>query len=149
MANRLNPSRGVLFPAFLEDPEVYQLAESFWQMHFEALFSSKNIAFQRYYNNKLPGGKKDLSGNPIFDAYFPQQHKLVRIIQFIATEPDQARFDYWEDSWPAAELDPALRPTPDDPAKTLDPIPELVIALELSTDTAEQARALLEAWIRG
>lgn len=149
MADRLNPSRGVLFPTFLEDREAYLLAEAFWQSLFEELFSAHDIDFQRYYNTILPSGEKDFSGNPIYDAYFPKQHKLVRIIQFIATDPSQARFDFWEDVWPVAEIDQELRPTPDDPAKSLEPVPELVISLELSTDTAEQARALAEAWVRG
>lgn len=147
MADRLTPSHRVLFPAFLEDHEVYQQAEAYWQMLFEALFTTKDIPFHRYYNTISPAGEKDYTGNPIFDAYFPRQHKLVRVIQFIATEADQPRFDFWEDAWPTAELDPPLRPIPHDPAKSLEPVPELVISLELSTDTAEQARQLLQQWV--
>ncbi|MBK8703817.1 MAG: hypothetical protein IPN33_09450 [Saprospiraceae bacterium] len=71
MANRLTPSHRVLFPAFLEDHEVYQQAEAYWQMLFEALFSTKDIPFHRYYNTISPDGEKDYTGNPIFDAYFP------------------------------------------------------------------------------
>ncbi|MDX1666930.1 MAG: hypothetical protein R3350_06865 [Saprospiraceae bacterium] len=135
-----------LYITFLEDRRVYNLVEAYWRRLFHGLFDEANFSFHPFYNKHFRNGQKEYDANPIFDAYFPARHKLVRILQEMP-EPDAPPLTAWIDHWPAAEMDAAERPRPDDPEKALMPIPELVIALSLSRETAALTRCFLKQWI--
>lgn len=72
------------------------------------------------------------SANPIFDALFPSLRRAVRIIQ---DEPEAGTPDIaaWMDTIQLDEGEP--------------PVPELVIALALSKETAVVARELIRKWV--
>ena len=72
------------------------------------------------------------SANPIFDAFFPSLHKAVRIIQD-EPETDAPGLATWMDTITLNEGQP--------------PVPELVIALALSRETAATARELIRKWV--
>lgn len=132
----------LLFPTFLENRSVYNLAEAYWRRVFRQLFQPQGTAFQSFYNQ----ANKDFSGNPIIVAYFPKQHKLVRIIQ-VVPGPDDLRFDAWIDTLEVKELEPNQRPTPTLPELALMPVPELVIHLGMTKTTVHLTIRLLRQWI--
>jgi len=145
MAVSLEPS-DVLYPAFLADHRIYHLVEGYWKRLFDQVLADTGLRYRRFYNQRTGSGRRLYDANPIFDAYFPGRHKLVRILQYLP-EPDDPLFFAYLDAWPAAEPDDDPRPRPDDPAKALDPIPELVLSLALTRETAAKAKTLLRHWV--
>lgn len=146
MATTALDEQHILFRTFLEDHRTYHLVEGYWKRLFKALFAEKNIPFQPFYTKRSRSGRKLYHANPIFDAYFPEQHKLVRIIQYLP-EPDDLLLSAYLDHWDIAEMEPDNQPRPADAAKALTPVPELVISLALTRETAAAARNLLRQWI--
>lgn len=67
-----------------------------------------------------------------FDAFFPSLHKAVRIIQD-EPEADAPDIASWMDSIELFEDKP--------------PVPELVLALALSKESAAAARELIRQWV--
>lgn len=132
----------LLFPTFLENRSVYNLAEAYWRRVFRQLFQPLGVAFQSFYNQ----ANKDFSGNPIIVGYFPMQHKLVRVIQVIP-DLDDLRFDAWIDTLEVKELEPHQRPTPAQTELALMPVPELVVHLGMTKTTVHLAIRLLRLWI--
>jgi hypothetical protein len=137
----------LLFPSFLENRRIYNLAEAWWRRLFRKLFSSADLSFHTFYNNRYVSGEKIYGGNPIFNAYFPDRHKLVRIIQEIPEPGAEPAVAAWLDSFPTSELDDARKPDPTNPELKNEPIPELVIALSLTRGTAHMAQEWLRQWI--
>ncbi|MCO6478451.1 MAG: hypothetical protein J5I94_17605 [Phaeodactylibacter sp.] len=135
-----------MFSTFLENQRVYNLAEAYWRRFFQQFFSSQDVPFQDFYNRHFINGQKIYDANPIFDAYFPQQHKLVRIIQYIP-EPDDWLLTGWIDRFPADELDNDQKPHPTDSSRKDDPIPELVLSLAMTKKNLVQVKELLGQWI--
>lgn len=145
MGNALSSS-DILFPTFLEDQRVYNLAEAYWRRLFHRLFGEKGVPFLEFYSKHFANGQKEYDANPIFDAYFPQQHKLVRIIQFFP-EPGDMGLTGWIDHFPAAELDEDRQPEPTDVSRKNDPIPELVLSLAMTRKVMARMEGLLQYWI--
>lgn len=133
------------FPTFQEDPQEYGLAKSFWNNFFKDLVSSYNVSFQTFHNTQN-NEKQFLDGNPIFDAYFPNYHRLIRIIQFLP-EPDDLLITAWVDQVDPAMLEEGLKPTPIDPNLKYQIIPELVIHLALTKNTTKVAEQLIKLWM--
>lgn len=145
MATVLNNDQ-LLFPDFLDDQEVYQQVEVFWRDELHKLLQNTGLAYHSFYTQESGSGQKDYSGNPIFDAYFPDRHKLVRIIQYLPEHGDLLLSAYI-DHWPVAEMEGSRRPQPKDPARSLDSIPELVIALALTREHADAVLELIRMWV--
>ncbi|MCB0550777.1 MAG: hypothetical protein KDD19_24620 [Phaeodactylibacter sp.] len=97
-----------------------------------AIAEEAGVPSHSYINHFDSKGRKEYDANPIFDAFFPSLYKAVRIIQ---EEPEAGAPDIaaWMDSIDLFE------------GKT--PVPELVIALALSKETAADARELARQWI--
>jgi hypothetical protein len=127
--------------------EACARAERYWQQRFTQLLAPHGLSHQPFYNKYAAGGQKIAVGNPIFDAYVPQRHKLVRIIQYDLAEAEGELLSFYTDAWPTAQMAPELRPRPAEPAKRDAPIPELVIALFLSGETVLQVEELVRGWV--
>ncbi len=110
----------------MTDKRIYNLAQAFWRRKLSAFAGNYGLTYQSYLNPDNGKGQKEYDANPIFDAYFPDRKKAVRIIQ---DEPELGAPDL------AAWLDDS------------DGIPELVIALSLSRETEQTVLTLLEKWI--
>lgn len=136
----------ILFPSFLEDQRVYNLAEAYWRRRFDALFTPSGIVFYPFYSRHFGNGQKIYDGNPIFDAYFPAFHKLIRILQYLP-EPGEPLCSAWTDSWPIEEMNEAEKPSFIPPSRQNQPIPELVLDLALTSETRDWAERLIRAWI--
>lgn len=121
-----------LFASFLEDKKVFNLAEAYWRRMITAVAKEAGAPFHSYINHRDSKGRKEYDANPIFDAFFPSLHKAVRIIQD-QPDADAPDLDAWMDSIELEEGQP--------------PVPELVIALSLSRETAAAARELIRQWV--
>jgi hypothetical protein len=143
MATLINP----LFPNFLSDYNVYQQAEQYWSEAVTQLLQPHGLSHHPFYTKHFGNGQPIADGNPIFNGYIPGRHKLVRILQYDPTTFEGASIGYYTDTWPTPEMDPDKRPHPTDPALRDAPIPELVISLYLTEETAAQARHLLHQWL--
>lgn len=123
---------GYLFVTFMEDKKVFNLAEAYWRRMVSAIAREAGISFRSYINHHDSKGRKEYDANPIFDAFFPSLCKAIRIIQEKpgAGAPDIAT---WMDTIELNEDEP--------------PVPELVIALALSRETAAAARQLIRQWV--
>jgi len=120
------------FSDFLENKKVFNLAEAYWRRIVTAIAQERGCSFRPYLNHLGADGRKEYDANPIFEAFFPELNKAVRIIQ---DRPQQGKMDIsgWLDQLECEEGRP--------------PTPELVLALALSRETAKAARQLLHRWI--
>jgi hypothetical protein len=143
MATLVNP----LFRSFLSDATVYKQAEQFWESEVRQLLQPHGLTHHPFYNNQSGNGQPIADGNPIFDAYVPERHKLVRILQYDPADLQGALFSHYTDTWSTPGMDPEQRPHPTAPALRAAPIPELVISLYLTEETAAKARHLLHQWL--
>lgn len=134
------------FANFMEDPAVYDQVESFWGEQLTAFLAPHGLAHQPFYNKHFGNGQKIRDGNPIFDAYVPQRHKLLRIIQGPPGD-EPAHIGGFTKYWPTPEMDPDKRPHPADPSKRDAPIPELVLSLSLTEATLSAAKRLWQQWL--
>jgi hypothetical protein len=127
-----NGTNQYLFSDFLENKKVFNLAEAYWRRMVTAIAQERGCSFRPYLNHLDAAGRKEYDANPIFEAFFPELNKAVRIIQ---DRPEQGKLDLsgWLDQLELEESHP--------------PTPELVLALALSRETAEAARQLLRCWI--
>lgn len=121
-----------LYPTFLENKRVYNLNQAYWRRLLTDIIKDTDLSFQSYLNPLGANGQKEYDGNPIFDAYFPSLSKAIRIIQDVP-EDDSNDLSAWIDHIELEEGKPA--------------IPELVIAVTLTQDTASQAQELIRQWI--
>lgn len=133
----------LLFSGFLESARVYNLAEAYWQRITRRLAGEAGLTFHRFYNNRYANGEKMYDANPIFDAYFPERHKLVRIIQYLP-DPGDLFLTAWVSHWTGGIEGNAI---PSQPEKQGAPIPELTISLALTRETAATARRLIRQWV--
>ena len=134
------------FDNFLQDPAVYDQAEAFWAEQLTAFLAPHGMAHQPFYNKQMGNGQKMRDGNPIFDAYIPQRHKLLRILQEPAGE-EPPYIGGFTKHWPTPEMDEGKRPHPTDPSLRDTPIPELVISLTLTEATLAVAKRLWQHWL--
>jgi hypothetical protein len=71
----------ILYPDFLEDITSYQAVSDFWQVKLDPLFRELGLSKQNYLNTTMVNGVALQDGNPIYQAFFPELKKAVRIIQ--------------------------------------------------------------------
>jgi hypothetical protein len=120
----------ILYPDFLEDITSYQAASGFWHAKLNPLFWELGLNKQDYLNTTMVNGVALQDGNPIFQAYFPELKKAVRIIQEEPLLP--ADFGNWVK---VTEVDE-------------EEVEELVISLVLTEDNVERAWEVIRAWVR-
>jgi hypothetical protein len=113
----------VFYPDFLEDISSYQAAADFWQAKLNPLFRELGLNKQDYLNTTMVNGVALNDGNPIYQAYFPELKKAVRIIQEEPLLP--ADFGSWVN---VTEVDE-------------EEVKELVISLVLTEENVERAIA--------
>lgn len=122
----------LLFPDFLDHPEVYDAAEALWKARFDALAAKHHFTYASYINVFALNGQKHRKGNPIFSAEVKALNRAVRIIQEAAEQPDDSFISAWLDTFPIDEDNP---------------LNELVIPLVLSEETLEIAERLIVHWL--
>ena len=122
-----------LFATFLEDKKVFNLAEAYWRRMIISIAKETGAPFKSYINHYDSTGRKEYDANPIFDALFPSLHKAIRIIQDQPETTDAPGLAAWIDSIELYEGQP--------------PVPELVIALALTKETATAAREFIRQWL--
>ena len=141
MATDLN----LLYPDFLQQPEAYDKAERYWEALFTRLCADLGLMYHPFYNKQLADGRPLRDGNPIFDAYIPERHRLVRILQHPLEEAGDELLSHWEDEWPEAPEGAQYQPV--DAELRGRPVPELVIDLVLTPETAARAEGLVREWL--
>lgn len=119
----------ILYPDFLEDITSYQAASDFWQAKLDPLFQELGLIKQDYLNTTMVNGVALQDGNPIYQAYFPELKKAVRIIQEEPLLP--ADFGSWVNVTEVDEED----------------VEELVISLVLTKENVERAIAEIRGWL--
>ena len=119
----------ILYPDFLEDITSYQAASDFWQAKLDPLFQELGLIKQDYLNTTMVNGVALQDGNPIYQAYFPELKKAVRIIQEEPLLP--ADFGSWGHVTEVEEEE----------------IEELVISLVLTEENVERAREVIKVWL--
>lgn len=119
----------ILYPDFLEDITSYQAAADFWQAKLDPLFQELGLNKQDYLNTTMVNGVALHDGNPIYQAYFPELKKAVRIIQEEPLLP--ADFGSWVNVTEVEEEE----------------VEELVISLVLTEENEERAREEIKAWL--
>ena len=119
----------LLNPDFLEDISSYQAAADFWQAKLDPLFRELGLSKQDYLNTTMVNGVALQDGNPIFQAYFPELKKAVRIIQEEPLLPSD--FGSWVN---VTEVDE-------------EEVAELVISLVLTKENVERAGKEIMAWL--
>lgn len=129
MAFKLTTMDTILYPDFLESITIYQAASDFWQAKLGPLFRELGLNKQDYLNTTMFNGVSLLDGNPIYQAYFPELKKAVRIIQEEPLLP--ADFGSW------------VNVTEEDEEE----VEELVISLVLTEENVEKAIAEIRGWL--
>lgn len=119
----------ILYPDFLEDISSYQAAADFWQAKLDPLFQELGLCKQDYLNTTMVNGVALNDGNPIYQAYFPELKKAVRIIQEEPLLP--ADFGSWVN---VAEVEE-------------EEMEELVISLVLTAENVERAEEEIREWV--
>ena len=119
----------ILYPDFLEDISSYQAATDFWQAKLDPLFRELGLSKQDYLNTTMVNGAPLQDGNPIYQAYFPELKKAVRIIQEEPLLP--ADFGSWVNVTEVEEEE----------------VEELVIGLVLTEENLERAGEEIRAWL--
>lgn len=119
----------ILYPDFLEDITSYQAASDFWQAKLDPLFRELGLSKQDYLNTTMVNGVALQDGNPIYQAYFPELKKAVRIIQEEPLLP--ADFGSWVN---VTEVDEEV-------------VEELVISLVLTEENVERTGEEIQEWV--
>ena len=119
----------ILYPDFLEDISSYQAASDFWHAKLDTLFRELGLSKQDYLNTTMVNGVALQDGNPIFQAYFPELKKAVRIIQEEPLLP--ADFGSWVNFTEVEEEE----------------LEELVIGLVLTEENVERTGVEIRAWL--
>lgn len=120
-----------LYKNFLKDKNEYKNAEMYWEKLFQEIFSQTNIESYKRLKYSFSNGEEFLDGNPITDRYFPKSKKAIRIIQQEITT-NSIKLDAWIGK---LEIEEGIE------------ILELVISLELSEESAEIVKRLVDEWI--
>lgn len=113
----------------MEDVSSYQASSDFWQAKLDPLFRELGLNKQDYLNTTMVNGVALQDGNPIYQAYFPELKKAVRIIQEEPLLP--ADFGSWVN---VTEVDE-------------EEVEELVISLVLTEENVERAGEEIMRWL--
>ena len=119
-----------LFKNFLEDKQVYQNNVVYWKDILSKIVKDK---LENYYwiEPKFANGESFFDGNPIISFVCQSSKKAVRIIQE-EPESDSLEIGAWVDDFYLSEEET---------------IKELVISLELSSESEKIAKNLIKKWI--
>ena len=120
-----------LYKDFLKNKKEYKNAESYWEKLFQEIFSQTNIESKKRLNYSFNNAEEFLDGNPITDRYFANNKKAIRIIQEEITT-NSIKIDAWIKK---IEIEEDIE------------ILELVISLELSEESTEIVKRLIDEWI--
>jgi len=120
-----------LYKDFLKNKNEYKNAVIYWEKLFQEIFSQTNIEFKKRLNYSFNNGDEFLDGNPMTDRYFPKIKKAIRIIQEEVTT-NSIKIDSWIGK---LEIEEEIE------------ILELVISLELSEESVEIVKRLIDKWI--
>ena len=118
-----------LFKNFLSDKRVYRLNQIFWKKQVQKIMGA-GYAAGSWINDSYANGQSFFNGNPIFSARLSPR-KAIRIVQ---EEPESPtiEFGYWTE-------------------KTQFPgdqeVEELVISLELSSESKQLALKAIKEWL--
>lgn len=119
-----------LYANFLEDKAVYSLNAHYWSRLLQRVTSAKKMAIQEnVLTTSFNNGHRFFDGNPIFDALIDNR-KAIRIIQEQANS-SELNINAW------------IEETEVDGQK----VNELVINLELTSESKEIAKKLIEYWL--
>lgn len=120
-----------LFKDFLDNKEVYKKNVAFWDSLIKGLLTPENIECSKYISTSDGFGNEFYDGNPIYNFKIDKLNKGVRIIQ---EEPEESsiQISAWIEETELANNEK---------------IDELVINLELTSDTIFLAIDLINAWI--
>ena len=120
-----------LYKDFLKNKKEYKNAELYWEKLFQEIFSQTNIESKKRLNYSFNNEEEFLDGNPITDRYFANNKKAIRIIQEEITT-NSIKIDAWIKK---IEIEEDIE------------ILELVISLELSEESTEIVKRLIDEWI--
>ena len=120
-----------LYKNFLIDKNIYKKNVSFWDSIISKLLESEKIEFNEYVATANGFGSEFFDGNPIYNFKIDKLNKGVRIIQ---EEPEESTF----------QLSAWVEETELVKGEKID---ELVINLELTTETVFIVIDLINAWI--
>lgn len=121
------------FPGFLEDPDMYDIAQAFWasSVRFLERTVGHSEIWQIPWCSEYAGdGTKLRDGNPILSAVNHTSRRGIRIIQS-PWEEDCLPFTWWTANVFEEEHD----------------VEELVICLVATSETTSKALDLLSHWI--
>jgi hypothetical protein len=119
-----------LFKNFLEDKQVYQNNVVYWKNILGNII--KDISENYYWlEPQFINGESFFDGNPMVSLICHSPKKAVRIIQE-NPESDSIEIGAWVDIFYLSEDEP---------------IKELVISLELSSESEKLAKTLIKKWI--
>jgi hypothetical protein len=119
-----------LFKNFLEDKQVYQNNVVYWKNILGNII--KDISENYYWlEPQFINGESFFDGNPMVSLICHSPKKAVRIIQE-NPESDSIEIGAWVDIFYLSEDEP---------------IKELVISLELSSESEKSAKNLIKKWI--
>ena len=121
-----------LLPTFLDDPQVYRQAVTYWRDLWAHLAPRTHA--RGWITPWLTTGHPTIcDGNPIFSAWAPAHRKGLRVIQYAPTS-EALECASWFDTVGGDATDPQR-------------IHELVITCALSDGAAQKARQIIEAWL--
>ncbi|MBI3821243.1 MAG: hypothetical protein HY289_01020 [Planctomycetes bacterium] len=123
----------VLYADFLNDPEEYTRAESFWKQRWQQLMEGvgKGESWQApWFNTTSVNGTPIRDGQSIFSAVCPSRRLGVNVIQLDPADED-LEFRAWTDTFGDDE----------------DAIRKLVVACTLTERSAAQAMDIIKRWI--
>lgn len=114
---------GILYKNFLGDKKVFERAKQFWKREIEKIIAAEEGFFQKMWTVQH-------DGNPIFSAK-TKEDKAIRIIQLECKEGEESIAAWVKD-------------TED---REGNEVHELVIAVELTSNTKKMALALIDYWL--
>jgi hypothetical protein len=119
-----------LFKNFLEDKQVYHNNVVYWKDILSKIVKDKSENYD-WFEPQFINGENFFDGNPMVSLICHSPKKAVRIIQ---EDPESGSIEIgaWVDSFYLSEDEP---------------IKELVISLELSSESEKLAKNLIKKWI--
>lgn len=123
------------FDKYLDDEEVYDALEKYWNDMFFMLLDKQNMDgsewISPYYKTTFGNGKKMMDGNPIFSAKSKRKDKVIKIVQ--ESPMNGNVISYWSNSSRGNNHDQN----------------ELVIVCTLNNQNLEKIKEIIISWIIG
>jgi hypothetical protein len=122
----------LLYPDFLQDEEVYDQLEAYWQEAIEVLEEENERTFPSYINQFDAEGNKYRVANPIISLLDTDSNRGIRIIQYPIEEAESVFISAFFNELPLEEDHP---------------IQELVIDVVLTEETKVKALEWIKLWL--